>query len=347
MFEKIARFFNIRQSLVVQHVRKHGMRRVAPLTFLASVGLAGVFLLAQNGKNVESTASPNIRTEFVPKAGQKTTPSIEEVKAVYGVGGKILVRGSGFINPNHYQVKGFNFVEPLSSTNEREIAFRITLSVRNVQQAPFQECIPGGTCQVPLKIVNGDGVTSNAFNFPLTIPDYPLVVSYGPSPDTPLTQTTSPGTSSVEVYRALVQADAKNYDDIFVERAVAVIIPSSPVSACSDVFGLVTLSDGTKDLGGAWTYEWKTDYGWAGFPDGACIAELNLPRESYTQDNPVHVLIPPGNSKTFHLRINMQPSAPLDITFRAGLYFYFYPYYIEINSPGEWSSLVGNLVTIR
>ena len=70
MLKKLAHFFDIRQSPVIFHVRKHGKRRVVPLTFLASVSLAGIVLIAQNGKPAQQPVQ-----ETPPQAATPATPA--------------------------------------------------------------------------------------------------------------------------------------------------------------------------------------------------------------------------------------------------------------------------------
>lgn len=118
MLKKIAHFFDIRQSPVVFHVRKHGVRKAAPpLMVLTSVALAGVVLIAQNGKptehsaqeNPQQVATPATQAQPFPGEGFPALPAItaqpplpqklnttENILIIIApAGGRGWVRGSG------------------------------------------------------------------------------------------------------------------------------------------------------------------------------------------------------------------------------------------------------------
>lgn len=262
---------------------------------------------------------------FKSVVDKKVAPRIENISAVYSIGNKIRVTGSGFSNPNTYRVKGTENIWPLMATNDgKELVYRLSISVksgRTRNPAPWQDCGAGKTCDVPIQIINGDGIASDVFKFPFTIPDRSNLATLGFAADSPQVSNIQPGLNNVEILRASLKADTKNYDEVGVQKVFAFITPSKPVANCSDI-GQITLYDesagrvfGPKFLTGAGFL-----HGWEGVPDGSCVADF-IVGENYlpVQDNPDSMLVSPGTEEILSMKLSVRPTAPTDISFKPGI----------------------------
>lgn len=294
---------------------------------LASALLVGV-VFAQNGFNQTKETAPRIDS-ITPATG---TPFALLTIRGWGFTTQqeydTRVKNVGLPAGNYLRIAGRGTMGPPSfSPDGKTLKFQLALSTADVPK----NCDPGQTgtkCQIPLQVVNGNGVPSNIYHFQVYILERHLLMYMSLDSQNPPAQSITPGATDVEVLRFKVKAASDNPVNLDITDFIVKTVPTYIADwgiYCKNFLSNIKITDTSiGELLGSYP----------SFPD-------NLVNCSST----ISTWLPlsPGEEKTFSVKVSIPPEA------RAGLQFNVA---LEKTSSGPLYTIPGgnvvtsNLITI-